>query len=801
MEAAELTTAQLRRRCDPASLGFETTAEVEPLEATVGQPRALRALEFGLEIGAAGYHVFATGAAGTGRRSTLLKLLRERAAARPAPGDWVYLFDFAAPDRPKAVSLPAGQGELLVREMSHFVEEARSRIADAFESEQYQTRRRELAEELDKRGEEALAPLREFARDRGLAVELTPAGLATIPITHGHPVSPEQFQHLPDEQRREIVAHTEEVQARLPATVSRLADIQREGRSRLAELDREVSEFAIGHLVDDLRSRFAELPGVVAWLGRLTDDVVENLDRFRAYEAEQQLPEPMAASARRAAEQFFGRYQPNLLIGHPDGDGAPVVFEANPSYYNLFGRLDYETTLGAVTTDHRRIRPGALHRANGGYLVLDVAQVLTQPFVWQKLKETLRSREITIENFGAQLTLFPTETLEPEAIPLEVKVVLIGSAELYSLLYGLDEDVRKLFKVRADFDVEMPWEEEQAAQYAGFVARQVRDGDLLHFDREAVARVVEHGARLREHQGRLSARFLEIAELVAEASHWAAADGAELVGVAHVERALDERVYRSNLVEEKVREAIAEGLVMVDLEGSAPGQVNGLSIAALGDYEFGRPARITATVSVGEGELLNIDRETELSGPIHDKGFLILSGYLRERYGAGKPLALSASLVFEQSYGMVEGDSASAAELFALLSALAEAPLRQGVAITGSVNQHGRVQAIGGVNAKIEGFFATCEQAGLSGEQGVLIPAANRRHLMLRREVVDAVEAGRFHVWAIEDVDQGIELLSGLPAGARSEDGTYPEGTIHRRAEERLAAFAEARREFAQEKK
>ncbi|MGE5407685.1 MAG: Lon protease family protein [Syntrophothermus sp.] len=800
MDLAELTPDQLRRRCDPAAFAFETTEEVESLTATIGQPRALRALEFGLEMGADGYHVFATGPVGTGKRTTLLRLLRERAGDRPTPGDWAYLFDFSAPDKPRAVPLPAGQGEVLVREMSHFVDEARSRIADAFESEQYQVRRRELAEELEKRGEEALAPLREFARERDLVVELTPAGLATIPVTHGRPIGPEQFQHLSEEERREIITHTEEVQAKLPATISRLADIQREGRSRIADLDREVSEFAIGHLVDDLRSSFADLPEVVAWLERLPDDVVENLDRFRAPESEQ-LPEPMAASARRAAERFFARYEPNLLIGRGDDGGAPVVFEPSPSYYNLFGRLDYEATLGAVTTDHRRIRPGALHRANGGYLVLDVAQVLTQPFVWQKLKETLRSRQIKVENFGAQLTLFPTETLEPEPIDLDVKVVLIGSAELYALLYGLDDDVRKLFKVRADFDIEMPWEEEQAEQYAGFVARQVRDRDLLHFDREAVARVVEHGARLREHQGRLSARFLEIAEVVAESSHWAAAADRPLVGAEHVERAIDERIYRSNLVEEKVREAIAEGVVMVDLAGARTGQVNGLSVAALGDYEFGRPSRITATVSIGEGEVLNIDRETELSGPIHDKGFLILSGYLRERYGGEQPLALAASLVFEQSYGLVEGDSASAAELFALLSALAELPLRQGVAVTGSVNQHGRMQAIGAVNAKIEGFFAVCEQSGLDGEQGVLIPRASLRSLMLRHEVVEAVAAGRFHVWAIDDVDQGIELLSGAPAGRRGADGAYEEGSVHRLVDDRLAAFAAARQKFGPEAK
>ncbi len=791
-----LAPEQLRRLCDPAALGFATTEEVEPLEGTIGQPRALDAVDFGLEMEAPGYHVFATGPIGTGKRSTLEALLRRRAAAREAPGDWVYLFDFDAAEKPFAVSLPAGQGEALSRELARFVEEARKRIGEAFESENYQQRRRELAEELEKRSEEALRDLRAFAVERGLALELTPAGVLTIPIVDGHPVAPPEFQQLPEEQRKQLAARNEEVQARMPGVMSRLGEIQREERARLESLDRDVAQFAIGHLVEDLKGRFEAVPELVAWIERLPDDVVDNLDRFRAAEPEQTLPEPMAASTRRANETFFGRYQPNLLVSHPEGDGAPVVFETSPSYYNLFGRLEYEATFGAVTTDHRRIKPGAIHRANGGYLLLDAAAVLAQPFVWEKLKETLRSREIKIESIGTQLTLFPTVTLEPEAIELDLKLVLIGSPRIYALLYQLDEDVRKLFKVRAEFDVEMPWEDGQADLYAAFVARQVRDEGLRHFDREAVARVVEQGARLSEHQGRLSARFLEIAELAAEASHWAGRDGSELVRAADVERAIERKTYRSNLVEEKIRELIAEGTLMIDVEGERVGQVNGLSVSRLGDYAFGRPSRITATVAVGDGEVLNVDRETELSGPIHDKGFLILTGFLRERYGGERPLSLAASLVFEQSYDFIEGDSASGAELFALLSSLAGAPVKQGIAVTGSVNQHGRIQAIGGVNEKVEGFYLACKQAGLSGEQGVIVPAANVRNLMLRGEVVEAVREGRFHVWAIEDADQGLEILTGLPAGERGADGEYAAGTLHRLVEDRLAAFAETGRQF-----
>ncbi len=797
MDDLRLAPERLRRRCDPGSFDFATTEEVTQLEDTIGQPRALSAVDFGLGMEMPGYHIFATGPIGTGRRTTLEALLRERASHREPPGDWVYLFDFDAPERPLPVALPAGRGEELARETRRLVEEARKRIAEAFESENYQQRRRELDEELEKRGEEVLGELREYARRRGLALELTPAGVITVPLVDGRPVPPSEFRQLPDSVRRQFMEHNEDVKTRIPSAMSRIGEIQREGRERLLRLDREVALFAIGHLVDDVKRRFSEAPALVAWLEGLPEDVVENLDRFRrATEADQGVPEPLASGLRRSREEFFGRYEPNVLVSHAGDGGAPVVFETSPSYYNLFGRIEYEASFGAVTTDHRRIKPGAIHRANGGYLMLEAMEVLAQPFVWTKLKETLRTGRLKIENIGTQLMLFPTATLEPERIDLDLKVVLVGPAVLYSVLYLLDEDFRKLFKVRAEFDVEMPWEDEEPERYAAFIARRVHEDGLRHFDRDAVAQVVEHGARLSQHQGKLSARFIEITELVGEASYWAGRADSDLVRAQHVRQAIEEKVYRSSLIEEKIRELIAEGSLLIDAEGERIGQVNGLSVAALGDYAFGRPSRITATVAVGEGEVVNIDRETELSGPVHDKGFLILAGFLREHYGSEKPLSLSASLVFEQSYGVVEGDSASSAELYAVLSALADAPIRQGIAVTGSVNQHGQVQPIGAVNEKVEGFYFVCREAGLTGEQGVVVPAANVRNLMLRDEVIDAVREGRFSVWAVSDVDEGLEILTGVPAGELRPDGTYPDGTIHRRVTDRLAAYADIGRRF-----
>jgi lon-related putative ATP-dependent protease len=502
----------------------------------------------------------------------------------------------------------------------------------------------------------------------------------------------------------------------------------------------------------------------------------------------------MAESLRRGRESFFGRYVANVLVTHEEEAGAPVVFAPSTTFHELFGRIEYQPTFGAFATDHRLVRSGAIHRANGGYLVLDALNLLTEPFVWRHLKEALRTGQLRIQNIGAQYALFPTVTLEPEPIELDLKVVLVAPPPLHRLLYLLDEDVRKLFKVKVDFDVQMPWTEVEERQYAAFIGRHVCESGLRHLDSAAVARVIEEAARGVGHQERLSTRFADIGDLVAEASHWAGRAGSELVRVEHVEAALEHSVYRSNLVAERVRELIGEGTLLVDLDGARVGQVNGLAVADLGDYRFGHPARVTATVSAGDGDLLNIDRESELSGPVHDKGFLILAGFLRERFARELPLSLKASLVFEQSYDQIDGDSAAAAELLALLSALADLPLRQDLAVTGSVNQHGQVQPVGAVTAKVEGFYEVCSQAGFTGTQGALVPAANVRHLMLKPAVVEAVRAGRFHVFAVSTIEEAVELLTGSPAGERRADGTFRKGSVNRLIDDRLRAMAEAAR-------
>lgn len=796
-----LEPARLRRRCDPASLSFESTAGVEPLDVTIGQARAIDAIAFGLDIRDPGYNLFVLGPTGTGKRTTLRAYLERVARDRGTPGDWVYLFDFDDERRPIAVELPSGTAPPLARDMAQFVGEVRREITRTFESDDYGHRTLRLAAEVEARREKVLAGFRAAAAKLGLALEFSAAGIVTLPVRDGKPVGPEEFEHLSEAEQEAYRSAGHLIEEQIPEVMGSLRVLEREARERVTQQDREVALFAIGHLVEDLKSRYASVQRLQSWLDRVREDVLEHVPLFRAPpagETQENVPDAAIASAaaerRRARELSIARYEANVLVSHAGETGAPVVIEPSPTYYNLFGRIEYETLFGAVTTDHRHIRAGAIHRANGGYLVLQGADLVGEPAAWERLKETLRTGRARMENVGAQMSLFPTSTLDPEPIAIDLKVVLVGPAALYQALYLMDEEFRKLFKVRAEFALEMPWGDAEAALYAAFISSRARDEGLRDFDRGAVGRVVEQGARIAEHQGKLSTRFAEIVDLVTEASYWAGESGRDLVEAGDVDRAIERHAARASLFEERMRELIAEGGLHIETDGESIGQINGLAVLNAGDYGFGQPIRITATTAVGRGELVHVDRETELSGRIHTKGFLILGGFLQDRYGRDRQLALRASVVVEQSYGEIEGDSASLAELCALLSSLADAPISQSIAVTGSVDQHGNVQPIGGVNEKIEGFFRVCRMRGLTGRQGVVIPEANTRNLMLGDEVVYAVESGSFSVWAVRTVDEATERLMGIPAGERAADGTYPDGSLHRRVEERLERFAEQAR-------
>lgn len=791
--AAELRPEQLRRRLEPSLLPFASTAEVEPLEGTVGQPRALGAIEFGLEMQPAGYNLYLSGAPGSGRASTVLDYLRGYSPLRPPPSDWVYVNNFRDPDRPDAIQLPAGRGSELARDMEEFVAAARREVPRAFESEEYDRRQRDLVTELNRRRELLTEEFKAFAAQRGYAVEATPLGIATVPVVDGEPLTKERFDELPERVKAKVARARGEIEEHAAAHLRAVHQVEKEAAGRMKELEREAASFAVGSLLHDLQDRYASEPEVLAYLDEVETDLLAHVADFHeGDEEQQQLPLPFL---RRQAE--FGRYQVNVLVDNAGGEGAAVVVERNPTYYNLLGRIEYRGTFGAMVTDFREIKAGALHRANGGFLVLELYDVLAHPFSWQALKRALRAREVRIENLGEEFSAIPSATIRPEPIPLEVKVVLIGPPFAYHLLYQLDEDFRELFRVKADFAPEMEWSPEHHLAYAGFVSRCVREQGLRHFDRGAVARLIEHGARLREHQRKLSTRLLEVMEVVSEASFWAGKALHELVTAADVQKAIAEREYRSNLIEERLQELIADGTIVIETAGAQVGRLNGVSILDLGDYAFGCPARVSASVAVGKGELVSIEREIELSGPIHSKGFLTLAGYLAGTYGQEAPLALSARLTFEQSYSEVEGDSASSTELYALLSALSGLPLAQGIAVTGSVDQHGDVQAVGGVTRKIEGFYAACKLQGLTGAQGVIVPQANLPNLMLADEVVDAVRRGEFHVWAVRSVDEGIELLTGRSAGEPQADGSYPDDSVHALVQARLHTYAERLRAFA----
>jgi predicted ATP-dependent protease len=786
----------LRHRCEPSALPFQTTAEIEPLDGPFEQARAAEALAFGASMRSEGYHVYALGPPGVGKHRLVAQVLAEQAPRAPVPSDWCYVHDFSAPQRPRRLELPAGAGVRLQREMEALVEELRAAVPAAFESEEYRNRLQALHKELEQQREAALTALSEKARARGVALVRTPVGFAVAPMKDGQVVEPQEFHKLAEAEQDRIRVDLEAVQEALAEVVRDFPAQDRKHREQVKAMNREVALGVAGHLVEEVRNRWAELPQVATYLQEVGRDVVENVHEFLA--GPESGEDGLAPQIRKllAEGPALRRYAINVLVDRTGLSGAPVVYEDLPSHAGLVGRIEHRAHFGALWTDFTLVRAGALHRANGGYLVVDVRRLLAQPFAWEDLKRALRSGQIRIDPPERLLGLSGAAALDPEPIPLVVKVVLIGDRLLHLLLSELDPEFSGLFKVIADFEERAPRAEGGELRLARLVTGIAREERLRPFDREAVARIVEQASRLAEDGEKLTTRVRDIADLVRESDHAAAEAQRSVVGVADVQAALDGAERREDRARRLTQEAIAEGTLLVDTTGAQVGQVNGLSIHQLGRFTFGRPSRITARVRLGRGEVVDIEREVELGGPIHSKGVLILAGFLGARFAPDRPHSLRASLVFEQSYGGVEGDSASSAELYALLSALSGLPIRQGIAVTGSVNQHGRVQAIGGVNEKVEGFFDVCRARGLDGSQGVIVPAANRRHLVLRLDVVEAAREGRFHVWAVETTDEGIEILTGVPAGQQLPDGTWPTGSVNALVDARLRALAEASRAF-----
>lgn len=789
-----LPPEKLYRKCDPREFAFSTTEELDgPLEIT-GQQRALDAIRFSMGMLHDGFNLFALGPNGTGKQTAVMRYLEGIAPGSGVPDDWCYAYNFEKPRHPEALRLPAGKACSLSGDMNRLVEALFTVIPAAFSSEDYQAREKVIRETFQEQQTAAIEEVEKRAENNKIALIRTPAGFGFAPIKNGEVLKPDEFMLLSDAERENIEQEIASLKNTMQSVMAQIPKWQREAQEKIKELNSQIAGFAIKPLFTELRNGYSAIAQASTYLERVENDIIEHFDSFLEKESSSQEQFLPGISAMKG--NFFNRYKVNVLVDNSHTSGAPVVIEDKPACQNLVGDIEHLSQMGALVTDFTLIKPGALHRANGGYLLIDARRLLLEPLAWEALKKALRTRQIRIESLAQLYSLVSTVSLEPEPIPLEVKVILLGDRMLYSLLSSHDPDFSELFKVAADFEDDLQNNAESRLAYARIISAIAKKDGLCHFERSAVARIVEHGCRLSGDATRLSAHIQSIADLVRETDYYARQNRSTRATAKEVQEAIDARTVRASRIREKIREATLRNTLLIDTSTEKTGQINGLAVYSLGDQSFGHPGRITARVSLGKGEVIDIEREVEMGGPIHSKGVLILSGFLAARFGIEQPLSLSASLVFEQSYSGVEGDSASSAELYALLSALSNVPIRQWVAVTGSVNQHGEVQAIGGVNEKIEGFFDLCSARGLDGRHGVMIPVSNIDNLMLRADVVEAVRKGLFSIWPVSHIDEGIEILTGIPAGLPDAEGLYPPESINGKANARLKAMTMKLKKF-----
>jgi predicted ATP-dependent protease len=785
IDSLRLSVEEVTARLDPAELPFTTTDDIHALEGVFGQERATRSIEFALGMTAPGYNLYASGPDGIGKSTIVEGFLRRRAAQMPTPPDWIYVHNFDDPDQPVGIALPAGQGRPFAEAVRRAVESASQELATAFDSDSYARQRQELGSQVEQERQSILEELQRQASEMGFLLQMTPQGIISAPLVDGKPLSQEEFGALPEARQEELQEKSGELEKLVQESMLEMRGVERGARERFESLDQEVATFAIGHLFDPLLQQWGSDEEVTAFLEAVRADIERERDRFRGQQ------QPMMPGLPMQQAPPTRRYDVNVALSHDPGSGAPVVFEEHPTYHNLLGRIEYQGQLGTMVTDHTMVKPGSLGRANGGFIVLRLRDLLMNGPSLDGLKRALKARDLQVENLAEAYGLTATSGLRPEPIPLDLKVVIVGDPGLYALLYRLDPDFRELFRVKADFETDFKRTPENVIGLASYVRSQCERGGLRCFDASAIARLVEHSSRMVDDQERLSANLSNFLDLVRQSDYWAGHAGTDTVTWDHVNQALEEAVYRSSLLRDRIEELIQDGTIRVETSGAQVGQINALSIYDLGDISFGRPSRVTCVVSAGRGQIVMIERESDMAGRIHNKGFLILRGFLTDRFGQNGASTVHASLTFEQLYGDIDGDSASSTELYVLLSALSEVPIKQGVAVTGSVDQHGRVQPIGGATAKIEGFHAICAERGLDGTQGVIIPRTNVGNVVLRPEVARDVEAGRFHVWAVDTIEEGVELLTGVAAGTPDESGQYPEGTVFRKVRDRLSAFAE----------
>ncbi len=803
LKSREVPPESLRWRCDTKTLKFETTDEIIACDEIIGQDRALKAVKLGLEMKSIGYNIFISGFVGTGRNTTIKCLLERVEKEEKAPDDICFVNNFKNPDMPRVIMLPAGEGIKIKKALDQLIVKMKEDIPSVFESENYQNRRKSMIENYKEKEKTTVKEFEKKVEAENFAIIQIPKGPYMIPeivpVVAGNAINLDQLEEQVEtgkfsrEEFEKLKKKKSELNKKLENVTKAIRDLQKEAHDRLSQLDNEFVSPIVKDSIHELKSRFS-YEKVSTYLDDVQNHILENLDKFK--EKEESKAQILPGLPTPQLEDPFIDYRVNVVVDNSETKGPPVIIETSPTYKNLFGSIERSVSrMGAWTTDFTKIKAGSLLRANKGYLVLNAIDVLIEPGVWNALKRTLRNKVIEIQSYDPYY-LFTTSALKPEPVEFDVKVVMIGSHDTYQLLYHYDEDFKKIFKVKADFDTVMDLNDDKIIQYAQFIKKKCQDDQLLPYDKSGVAAIAEYGVRLAGRKNKISTEFIKIANLVTEAAYWAKNASSDKVTGEHVKKAIDERIYRHNLIECKIQEMISQGILMIDIDGAKVGQVNGLSVLNMGDYAFGRPSKITAVTSMGRTGIINIEREADLSGRTHDKGVLILSGYLRGKYAQEKPLAMSASICFEQSYSGIDGDSASSTEVYALLSSLSDLPLRQDIAITGSVNQKGEIQPIGGVNEKIEGFFQTCKIKGLTGQQGVMIPHQNVRDLMLRDEIVEAVKAKKFFIYCVKTIDEGVEILTGKSAGERADDGSYPEGTVNNLVSEKLRELADSLKKF-----
>ncbi|SIR43253.1 Lon protease family protein [Halanaerobium kushneri] len=780
MDKYKIPISNLDYNFKAEELDFETTEELSAIdEEIIGQTRAANSLDFGMRVDKTGYNIFMAGESGTGKSTYAENMAEEKSSELEQPKDILYVFNFSEPEKPRVMRVPAGMGNNLKADMEKIVEELQDEIPRAFEGEEYEAERKEILNEYQPKSNKVMQEFEASARERGFMLQNTSQGLVPVPIDEdGEPISRDDFQEMDEDKKEEIRNKSQKIQNEISQVMREIRSIKEEAQDELAALEKKIGISVVQPIICHLQDKYEECEEIVNYLEEVQEDIVDNIDRFRSNDEEQQ--NPFVAMQQYDDGSFFNRYQINIFVNNSKTEGAPVVYEKNPTYYNLFGKIEGKSQFGTITTNFTMIKSGALHRANGGFLIVHAKDLLTNPFCWDTLKRALINQEITVENIGEQYRSVPIITLKPEAVKLDLKIIMIGSPYIYYLLYNYDDEFSELFKIKADFDTEMERNKKNIAKFADFISSVINRDELKEFSAEAVAAMIDFSSRLTGDREKLSTKFNEIIEILFEADVWSDSFGEDIVSSESVKKAIEEKEMRSNLLEEKIQEQIDRDHLLLDVSGSEIGQINGLSVYQAGNYSFGRPARITARSYLGKEGVINIEREAKMSGRIHSKGVMILTGYLGGKYAQEAPLSLTASIAFEQSYGGVDGDSATCAEVVALLSSLAEIPVRQDIAITGSMNQKGVVQPIGGVNEKIEGFFKVCQAKGLTGEQGVIIPQRNLDNLMLDQEVIEAIDQGEFNLYSIENIDQALEIMLAKEAEE-----------IHNAVKEKLEEYAE----------